>query len=98
MDRADRRGERRLVVRMLLLSLRLLPVGLPSLVSLRPRLSIRGRLSLPAGTGSGAAGAAAAAKRARSTHPVAAYAAIMQEASWDGRFRLTPSARASRGG
>src|SRR5207248_7347047 len=53
-DRVGRRGERRRVVRMLLLSLRLLSVGLSAL-SLRGGLSVRGGYSLSAGTGGGGA-------------------------------------------
>src|SRR5206468_12679364 len=53
-DRVGRRGERRPVVRMLLLSLRLLPVGLSAL-SLRGGLSVRGGSSLAASAGGGGA-------------------------------------------
>src|SRR5215472_8544907 len=83
MDRAGGGGERRPVVGMLLLPLRLLLVGLSVPLSLRLRLSIRERLSLSGGTGGGVAKPSTAAARhgatakcAGSTHAAAACAAV----------------------
>src|SRR5215813_1866999 len=83
MDRAGSGGERRPVVEMLLLPLRLLLVGPSVPLSLRLRLSIRERLSLSGGTGGGVAKPATAAARhgatakcAGSTLAAAACAAV----------------------
>src|SRR3984893_82248 len=75
MDRAARRGERRPVVRMLLLSLRLLAVGLSAL-SLRGGLSVRGGYSLSAGTGGGAAIPATTGTRIPATAGTGCWSAI----------------------
>src|SRR5271170_159940 len=68
MDRARRRGECGLVVRMLLPLRLLLSLGLP--VPLRLRLSIRGGLSLSAGTGGGRGPTRGATAGARCTSAV----------------------------